>query len=163
MSFTVTSLINRIWSPTPPPQSVTLHTTFGDIKIEVYCEQVCRHDVKPSPNHPPAQVPKTAENFLALCASNYYDGCLFHRCIKVQRGHHSSSCTHCAQTQGFMCQTGDPTGTGKGGRSIYETPNGKVCRTIHVNNGPTTHTPAVSGRDCLELAAQQERRGFDGK
>lgn len=40
-----------------------------------------------------AQVPKTAENFLALCASNYYNGCLFHRCIKVciwqQSQHHT--------------------------------------------------------------------------
>ena len=28
------------------------------------------------------QVPKAAENFLALCASGYYDGTLFHRNIK---------------------------------------------------------------------------------
>ncbi|XP_075737152.1 peptidyl-prolyl cis-trans isomerase-like 3 isoform X23 [Rhipicephalus microplus] len=33
---------------------------------------------------------------------NYYNGCLFHRNIK-----------------GFMVQTGDPTGTGKGGESIW--------------------------------------------
>lgn len=33
------------------------------------------------------------QNFLALCASNYYNGCIFHRNIK-----------------GFMVQTGDPTG-----------------------------------------------------
>ncbi|KAI8371441.1 cyclophilin-like protein [Radiomyces spectabilis] len=66
--------------------SVTLHTDLGDIKIEVFCEAV----------------PKTAENFLALCASGYYDNNLFHRNIK-----------------GFMVQTGDPTGTGKGGNSIW--------------------------------------------
>nr|XP_037268851.1 peptidyl-prolyl cis-trans isomerase-like 3 isoform X5 [Rhipicephalus microplus] len=42
------------------------------------------------------------QNFLALCASDYYNGCLFHRNIK-----------------GFMVQTGDPTGTGKGGESIW--------------------------------------------
>ncbi|XP_077175244.1 peptidyl-prolyl cis-trans isomerase-like 3 isoform X2 [Paroedura picta] len=41
-------------------------------------------------------------NFLALCASNYYSGCIFHRNIK-----------------GFMVQTGDPTGSGKGGSSIW--------------------------------------------
>ena len=35
----------------------------------------------------------TLQNFLALCASNYYNGCIFHRNIK-----------------GFMVQTGDPTG-----------------------------------------------------
>ncbi|XP_026940224.1 peptidyl-prolyl cis-trans isomerase-like 3 [Sagmatias obliquidens] len=67
-------------------ESVTLHTDVGDIKIEVFCERT----------------PKTCENFLALCASNYYNGCIFHRNIK-----------------GFMVQTGDPTGTGRGGSSIW--------------------------------------------
>jgi len=66
--------------------SVTLHTDLGDLKIEVFCESV----------------PKTAENFLALCASSYYDGTAFHRNIPK-----------------FMIQGGDPTGKGKGGTSIY--------------------------------------------
>ena len=48
------------------------------------------------------QCPKTCENFLALAASGYYNDCLFHRNIK-----------------GFMVQTGDPKGTGKGGESIW--------------------------------------------
>ncbi|VDO69756.1 unnamed protein product [Onchocerca flexuosa] len=69
--------------------SVTLQTTLGDIKIELYCD-LC---------------PKTCENFLALCASGYYDNCIFHRNIKD-----------------FMVQTGDPTGTGKGGDSIWGGP-----------------------------------------
>ena len=47
-------------------------------------------------------VHKTSENFLALCANGYYNGTLFHRNIK-----------------GFMIQGGDPTGTGKGGSSIW--------------------------------------------
>lgn len=42
------------------------------------------------------------QNFLALCASNYYDDTIFHRNIK-----------------GFIIQGGDPTGKGKGGQSIY--------------------------------------------
>ncbi|XP_068924851.1 peptidyl-prolyl cis-trans isomerase-like 3 isoform X8 [Petaurus breviceps papuanus] len=46
--------------------------------------------------------PSSKMNFLALCASNYYNGCIFHRNIK-----------------GFMVQTGDPTGSGKGGNSIW--------------------------------------------
>lgn len=66
--------------------SVTLHTDIGDIKLELHCEQA----------------PKACKNFLALCASNYYDGCVFHRNIK-----------------GFIVQTGDPTNTGKGGKSIW--------------------------------------------
>lgn len=49
--------------------SVTLHTDVGDIKIELFCEQC----------------PKACENFLALCASDYYNGCLFHRNIKVRK------------------------------------------------------------------------------
>lgn len=47
-------------------------------------------------------VPKASENFLALAASGYYDDTQFHRNIK-----------------GFMIQGGDPTGTGKGGSSIW--------------------------------------------
>lgn len=67
-------------------QSVTFHTDVGDIKIEVFCEET----------------PKAAENFLALCASDYYNGCVFIRNIK-----------------GFIVQTGDPTNTGKAGKSIW--------------------------------------------
>jgi peptidyl-prolyl cis-trans isomerase-like 3 len=66
--------------------SVTLHTNHGDVKIELFCDSV----------------PRTAFNFLALAASGYYDGTLFHRNVK-----------------GFMLQGGDPTGTGKGGESIW--------------------------------------------
>jgi len=66
--------------------SVTLHTTLGELKLELHC----------------ADAPKSCENFLALCASGYYDGCAFHRCVK-----------------GFMIQSGDPTGTGRGGASIH--------------------------------------------
>ena len=64
----------------PSIMSVTLHTDIGDLKIEVHCRDV----------------PKTSENFLALCASDYYNGCNFHRNMK-----------------GFMVQTGDPTNKGK--------------------------------------------------
>ena len=46
--------------------SVTLHTTLGDLKIEVYCDSV----------------PRVAENFLAHCAAGTYDGTIFHRNIK---------------------------------------------------------------------------------
>jgi peptidyl-prolyl cis-trans isomerase-like 3 len=46
--------------------SLTLHTSHGDLKIEVFCDLVS----------------KSAKNFLALCANGYYDNTIFHRNIK---------------------------------------------------------------------------------
>ncbi|MBX9243445.1 peptidylprolyl isomerase [Actinotalea ferrariae] len=75
----------------------TLHTTSGDIRIELY------------PNH----APKTVRNFVGLATGTQawtdprtgaerteplYDGVIFHRVIS-----------------GFMIQGGDPLGTGTGG------------------------------------------------
>lgn len=45
--------------------SVTLHTTQGDLKLELFC----------------TATPKTSYNFLALCASGGYDSSPFHRLI----------------------------------------------------------------------------------
>ncbi|KAK1404129.1 Peptidyl-prolyl cis-trans isomerase [Heracleum sosnowskyi] len=47
--------------------------------------------------------PLTCKNFLKLCKIKYYNGCLFHNVDKD-----------------FIAQTGDPTGTGSGGDSIYK-------------------------------------------
>ncbi|KAI3409215.1 Peptidyl-prolyl cis-trans isomerase (PPIase) [Psidium guajava] len=47
--------------------------------------------------------PLTCKNFLKLCKIKYYNGCLFHN---VQKD--------------FTAQTGDPTGTGTGGDSVYK-------------------------------------------
>ena len=49
--------------------------------------------------------PKACQNFTSLVEKGYYDGVVFHRIIK-----------------GFMIQGGDPTGTGKGGESIWIEP-----------------------------------------
>lgn len=46
--------------------------------------------------------PKTCKNFAELCRKQYYSNTIFHRIIP-----------------GFMVQGGDPTGTGRGGKSIY--------------------------------------------
>ncbi|EMC94680.1 hypothetical protein BAUCODRAFT_25821 [Baudoinia panamericana UAMH 10762] len=46
--------------------------------------------------------PKTCRNFSTLASRNYYNGTVFHRIIPD-----------------FMIQGGDPTGTGRGGASIY--------------------------------------------
>jgi peptidyl-prolyl cis-trans isomerase A (cyclophilin A) len=77
--------------------TATLHTTQGDIRINLF------------PDH----APKTVANFVGLAEGTrnyteanasgtnsgpFYDGTLFHRVIA-----------------GFMLQTGDPTGTGRGG------------------------------------------------
>jgi cyclophilin family peptidyl-prolyl cis-trans isomerase len=45
-----------------------------------------------------AQAPRTVNNFVCLAEDGYYDGVTFHRVIPD-----------------FMVQTGDPTGTGRGG------------------------------------------------
>ena len=50
----------------------------------------------------PDIAPKAVENFIKLSQKGYYNGTIFHRVIK-----------------GFMIQGGDPTGTGRGGESIW--------------------------------------------
>ncbi len=50
----------------------------------------------------PKVAPLAVENFVTHAKEGYYDGLIFHRVIK-----------------GFMIQGGDPTGTGRGGESIW--------------------------------------------
>ncbi|KAG6902847.1 Peptidyl-prolyl cis-trans isomerase cyp10 [Termitomyces sp. Mi166 len=73
---------------------------------------------------------RVRNNFLALCASNYYDGCIFHRNIK-----------------GFMIQTGDPTGQGKGGQSIWGKPFSDEVRSTLKFNARGVVAMANSGPD----------------
>ncbi|KAL6575036.1 hypothetical protein OROMI_012321 [Orobanche minor] len=49
-----------------------------------------------------SHAPKTCNNFVQLARKGYYNGVKFHRIVKA-----------------FIVQGGDPTGTGKGGESIY--------------------------------------------
>jgi len=53
----------------------------------------------------PKIAPKAVESFITHVKEGYYDGIVFHRIIK-----------------GFMIQGGDPTGTGRGGESIWHKP-----------------------------------------
>ena len=53
----------------------------------------------------PEVAPKAVENFTSLAQDGYYNGIIFHRVI-----------------EDFMIQGGDPTGTGRGGQSIYGRP-----------------------------------------
>lgn len=48
-------------------------------------------------------VPRTTDNFIRLCEKGYYNETVFHRLI-----------------QNFMIQGGDPTNTGRGGRSAFD-------------------------------------------
>lgn len=50
----------------------------------------------------PAAAPKAVENFVGLTEKGYYDGIIFHRVIRD-----------------FMIQWGDPTGSGRGGKSLW--------------------------------------------
>ena len=53
----------------------------------------------------PQIAPRACENFIGLVKKGYYNGVIFHRVIK-----------------NFMIQSGDPTGTGGGGDSIWGKP-----------------------------------------
>ena len=46
--------------------AVTLHTSHGEMKVEIFCDAV----------------PRTCFNFLALASSGYYDGTPFHRNVR---------------------------------------------------------------------------------
>ncbi|TNN39414.1 Peptidylprolyl isomerase domain and WD repeat-containing protein 1 [Liparis tanakae] len=80
--------------------SAIIHTTMGDIHIKLFpVEYVLL------PQNLSAfarKCPKTVENFCVHSRNGYFNSHIFHRVIK-----------------GFMIQTGDPTGTGMGGESIW--------------------------------------------
>ncbi|KAG0583948.1 hypothetical protein KC19_3G174200 [Ceratodon purpureus] len=75
---------------------------------------------------------RAARNFLELSRRSYYNNLMFHRVIK-----------------GFMIQSGDPTGTGRGGESIYggkfeddfkrELKHNKAGVLTMANTGPNTN------------------------
>ncbi|OUW17501.1 MAG: peptidylprolyl isomerase [Opitutales bacterium TMED158] len=60
----------------------------------------------------PEIAPKACENFATHVENGYYDGIVFHRIIPE-----------------FMVQCGDPTGTGRGGESIWGKPFEDECTT----------------------------------
>ncbi|GAB5566912.1 peptidylprolyl isomerase domain and WD repeat-containing protein 1 isoform X2 [Prionailurus iriomotensis] len=75
--------------------SAIIHTSMGDIHIKLFpVDEYCPETFR--------RCPKTVENFCVHSRNGYYNGHTFHRIIK-----------------GFMIQTGDPTGTGMGGESIW--------------------------------------------
>lgn len=75
-----------------------------------------------------AAAPKTVNNFVVLARYKYYEGIIFHRIINS-----------------FMCQGGDPTGTGRGGPGYkfedeLPAPNSyRVGSVAMANAGPNTN------------------------
>ncbi len=93
-----------------------------------------------------ATAPKTVNNFVTLARYHYYDGVVFHRIIN-----------------GFMCQGGDPDGTGRGGpgyRFEDELPRPgryEIGSLAMANAGPNTNGSQffiVSGPSGVGLPAQ---------
>ncbi len=90
--------------------------------------------------------PATVNNFVVLARYHYYDGVIFHRIIK-----------------GFMCQGGDPEGSGRGGpgyRFADELPKPgryEVGSVAMANSGPNTNGSQffiVSGPSGVGLPPQ---------
>lgn len=101
---------------------VTLHTTMGDIQLELYW----------------CHAPRTCINFFLLAKRGCYDGNLFHRVCN-----------------GRWAQSGDPTGTGRGGASIFGKPfedeihQGDLCSTGGSLDWFGVESEAVRGRTCI--------------
>ncbi|MCD4781902.1 MAG: peptidylprolyl isomerase [Candidatus Omnitrophica bacterium] len=100
----------------------------------------------------PDIAPKACDNMVQLVEKGYYNGIIFHRVIK-----------------NFMVQGGDPTGTGRGGESVWGTdfedeisPNVKFNKPgllAMANSGPNTNgsqffvttlpTPWLNGKHTI--------------
>ena len=89
------------------------------------------------------KAPKTVNNFVYLAGYKYFDGIIFHRIIN-----------------GFVCQGGDPTGTGTGGpgyRFADELPKAgeyQIGSLAMANAGPNTNGSQfflISGPDGVRL------------
>lgn len=106
----------------------------------------------------PEDAPNTVENFTTHAKNGYYDGIIFHRVIKD-----------------FMIQGGDPTGTGRGGESIWGRPFEdefslelhNICGALSMANaGPGTNGSQffiVQKHDVEPmLIKQMEQLGLEG-
>jgi cyclophilin family peptidyl-prolyl cis-trans isomerase len=92
------------------------------------------------------KAPATVNNFVFLALNHYYDGVIFHRIIN-----------------GFMCQGGDPDGTGRGGpgyRFADELPKAgqyEIGSLAMANAGPDTNGSQfflISGKSGVQLPPQ---------
>jgi cyclophilin family peptidyl-prolyl cis-trans isomerase len=92
------------------------------------------------------KAPATVNNFVFLALHHYYDGVIFHRIIN-----------------GFMCQGGDPDGSGRGGpgyRFADELPKAgqyEIGSLAMANAGPDTNGSQfflISGKSGVQLPPQ---------
>jgi cyclophilin family peptidyl-prolyl cis-trans isomerase len=92
------------------------------------------------------KAPATVNNFVFLALHHYYDGVIFHRIIN-----------------GFMCQGGDPDGSGRGGpgyRFADELPKAgqyEIGSLAMANAGPDTNGSqffVISGKSGVQLPPQ---------
>ena len=74
------------------------------------------------------ECPKTCENFRTHAKNGYYNGIIFHRIIEE-----------------FMIQGGDPTGTGRGGESIWGKNFKDECVSSHSFDRPGLLAMANAG------------------
>lgn len=94
--------------------------------------------------------PNTVNNFVFLAGYHYYEGVIFHRIIS-----------------GFMCQGGDPTGTGRGGPG-YKFDDEPVKQRYQIgsiamaNSGPNTNGSQfflICGQSGVQLPPQYNHFG----
>ena len=97
-----TSLFSFIYKSPIMAQDVALETSMGTIVCELYVDHA------PKVHNPLLEsaivliTKQTCTNFTTLAKRGYYNDTIFHRIIPS-----------------FMIQGGDPTGTGRGGESMY--------------------------------------------
>ena len=84
--------------------SVVLETSLGEITLELYWDHAPKvsESILSRSYRRCSQMCQTCKNFAELAKRGYYNGVTWHRIIPD-----------------FMAQSGDPTGTGRGGTSIY--------------------------------------------
>lgn len=89
----------------------------------------------------PDKAPKTVENFVTHANDGYYEGIIFHRVIKD-----------------FMIQGGDPTGTGRGGESIWGKPfEDEFDISLHNLNGALSMANAGPGTNGSQFFIVQAK------
>lgn len=99
------------------------------------------------------QTPLTSRNFLQLALDGYYDNTIFHRLIP-----------------GFILQGGDPTGTGHGGESIFDSgalsaprpPEGDGIWPMEERTGANAGAHGVGFKDEFHSRLKFNRRGLLG-